>query len=312
MKKLLPLIKLVRLPNLIITTMMMSFVYHGLMKAEGDVAFSLLVVSIVLVVAGGYVINDVFDVNIDAVNKPSKQVVGTILTERQCRFFYWTLTILGLSCAVVSSVLKLHEGFYSISLFVVLLACLLYSYSSRYKQKLVIGNLIVSLSVAFAVFLPWLYEMLYMSNHEALLALNERFMIDSLHLVLVYTSFAFLTTLAREIIKDMEDVDGDGLYHCRTIPLVWGMRPAAVIVAALLAILLALLFIYSHALKYSMCLRWAALTIDVVKYLTATELLLVVFTLFNKYFCSKKMLGILSAGMKIIMLAGVISMLFVV
>ena len=62
--------------------MMMSFVYHGLMKAEGDVAFSLLVVSIVLVVAGGYVINDVFDVNIDAVNKPSKQVVGTILTER--------------------------------------------------------------------------------------------------------------------------------------------------------------------------------------------------------------------------------------
>ena len=61
MKKLLSLIKLVRLPNLIITTMMMSFVYHGLMKAEGDVAFSLLVVSIVLVVAGGYVINDVFD-----------------------------------------------------------------------------------------------------------------------------------------------------------------------------------------------------------------------------------------------------------
>ncbi|MGN0033683.1 MAG: geranylgeranylglycerol-phosphate geranylgeranyltransferase [Candidatus Limimorpha sp.] len=312
MKKLLSLLKLVRLPNLIITTMMMSFVYHGLMKANGDVAFTFLVVSIVLIVAGGYVINDVFDVSIDAINKPSKQIVGVTLSEKQCRFFYWTLTGLGLSCALVSSVLKFQKEFFTMFLFVLLLACLLYSYSSRYKRKLVVGNIIVSLSVAFAVFLPWLYEMLYLSKHEALLALNDRFMVDSLHFVLVYTSFAFLTTLIREIIKDMEDVDGDGLCHCRTIPLTWGMKTAAIIIMVLLFVLLVLLFVYSSALRIQLGLRWASLSIDVVKYLTAAELLLILFSLLKNRLDSEKTLRILSSGMKIIMLLGVISMLFIV
>ena len=150
--------KLVRWPNLLITALMMCLVHHCLMHMESTFPFTLLVISMVLIQAGGYVINDIFDIEIDAINKPEKQIVGRIFTEKQGNVFYISLTIIGLVCALAASFIALGSKFITIFACMALLACILYSYSSRYKKKLVIGNLIVSLSVAFAVFVPWLLE----------------------------------------------------------------------------------------------------------------------------------------------------------
>ena len=299
--------KLVRWPNLIITALMMCLVHRCLMQMESSAAFTLLVISMVLIQAGGYVINDIFDMEIDAINKPEKQIVGKVFTEKQCNLFYIVLTIIGLACALAASVMALGNKFITIFACMALLACLLYSYSSRYKKKLVIGNIIVSLSVAFAVFVPWLFEMIYISKHELLLITMQPLMRISLRFVLIYTSFAFLMTLIREIVKDMQDVKGDGRSHCRTIPIVWGMKAAQIIVIVLSFVTCAMIWIaadYFNGLGfkityYMLYASWVFAFIVIIN-----NLILIT----DKSLRTERQFRLQSMWLKISMLLGVLSM----
>lgn len=310
MKKIGAFFKLVRWPNLLITAVMMCLVYHSLMQFDGSAPFTLLVISMVFVQAGGYVINDIFDKEIDVVNKPDKLIVGKVFTEKQCNIFYIALTVIGLGCALAASVMALGGSFVSIFACMVLLACFLYSYSARYKKKLVVGNLIVSLSVAFAVFVPWLFEMLYISKHELLLITLEPLMKISLRFVLIYTAFAFLMTLIREIVKDMEDVKGDENSHCRTIPIAWGMTAAQIIVIALCCVTVANIW---NAADY-----FSELGFKITYYMLYASGVLVFFVIGNngillteKSIRSEKQFRLQSMFLKTSMLIGVLSMIFI-
>ena len=310
MKKLGAFFKLVRWPNLIITALMMCLVYHNLVGMDSMIGFTLLVISMVLIQAGGYVINDIFDKDIDEINKPDKIIVGRIFTEKQCNFFYWTLTIIGLACALAATLLMNGGKFITVFGCMILLACILYSYSKTYKKSLVIGNLIVSLSVAFAVFVPWLFVMLYLAK-ENLLADNYNVMMQiSLHLVMAYTVFAFLMTLIREIVKDMQDVKGDGRQHCRTIPIVWGMKAAQIIVmvlslATFIMILYAQKYLYYFGFKItSYMLEGAGIFMFVILFGN-------VFSLLDSSLRTSKQFHMQSTAMKISMLIGVLSMFFI-
>lgn len=302
--------KLVRWPNLIITALMMCLVHRCLMQMESSAAFTLLVISMVLIQAGGYVINDIFDMEIDAINKPEKQIVGKVFTEKQCNLLYIVLTIIGLACALAASVMALGNKFITIFACMALLACLLYSYSSRYKKKLVIGNIIVSLSVAFAVFVPWLFEMIYISKHELLLITMQPLMRISLRFVLIYTAFAFLMTLIREIVKDMQDVKGDGRSHCRTIPIVWGMKAAQIIVIVLSFVTCAMIWIaadYFNGLGfkityYMLYASWVFAFIVIIN-----NLILIT----DKSLRTERQFRLQSMWLKISMLLGVLSMFFI-
>lgn len=302
--------KLVRWPNLLITALMMCLVYHCVMQFDSSAAFTLLVISMVLVQAGGYVINDIFDKDIDAVNKPDKVIVGKVFTEKQCNFSYITLTIIGLGCALVASIMALGKNSVTIMAYMMLLVCGLYSYSRTYKRKLIVGNLIVSLSVAFAVFVPWLFEMIYVSRHELLLITLKPLMKTSLRIVLIYTAFAFLTTFIREIVKDMEDVVGDAKQNCHTIPVAWGIKAAQIIVLVLsLATFIMILYAkeYLHGFGFTVTgymLEGAGIFMFVMLFGN-------VFGLLDASFRTSKQFHMQSIAMKITMLIGVLSMFFI-
>lgn len=313
MKKIGAFFKLVRWPNLLITALTMCLVWHCIMGISSTLAFTLLVIAMVLIQAGGYVINDIFDMDIDVINKPEKRVVGKIFTERQANLYYITLTIIGLGCGLAASVMANGKNFYTIFAALILLACFLYSYSSRYKKELVIGNLIVSLSVAFAVFLPWLFQVLSMLGDQEMLLENQEWMHVTLHIVLIYTVFAFMMTLIREIVKDMEDMKGDGRSHCRTIPIVWGMNAAQIIV-------IALSFLTCLGVSITSDYLYKEFGFSITSYmLKASYLLLLGFGIAGNTYSllndkSKKTgknFHIQSIVMKIIMLIGVLSMFFI-
>ena len=311
MKKLGAFFKLVRWPNLIITALMMCLVYHNLVGMDSTIGFTLLVISMVLIQAGGYVINDIFDKDIDEINKPDKLIVGKIFTEKQCNFFYWTLTIIGLACALAATLMMNGAKFITVFGCMILLACILYSYSKTYKKSLVIGNLIVSLSVAFAVFVPWFFVMMYLAKENLLIDNYNVMMRISLHLVMAYTVFAFLMTLIREIVKDMQDVKGDGYQHCRTIPIIWGMNAAQIIVIALSFITVAMIWNtagYINGLGFKITyymLYGSGLLVLVV----IVNNLMSLFS--NKSLRTEKQFRLQSMFLKTSMLIGVLSMFFI-
>ena len=267
-------------------------------------AFILLVISLLFIVAGGYVINDYFDVEIDKINKPDKLIVSRVFSENVTKFFYIILTFLGLLSGLLSSIMISNSKFYLLFAILFLLVCMLYSYSAYYKKKLIVGNLIVSVSVAFAVFLPWLFEILYLSNNTLILyAVGDTLML-TLPYVLIYTIFAFFMTMMREIIKDAEDFKGDLVTHCRTIPIVLGIKKMNIILGIIVFLLWAVILYYQMVLYYQhsyfalsiMFIIWISLPISIIKLFNRK-----VDIDYHSY----------SVFLKIIMLLGVLSMIFI-
>lgn len=294
---------------------MMCLVYYCLMLplSVSDVigvmpeppAFALLVLSMVFIVAGGYVINDLYDINIDAVNKPERLLVSTIFTKNEAKTFYIILTIIGIIAALASSILLTKTKFLTLFTLMLLLICVLYSYSSIYKKKLLVGNIIVSLSVAFAMFLPWLFEMIYLSSNVLILSAIKNMMLYILRFVLIYTAFAFITTLIREIIKDAEDSVGDAVIHCRTIPIVYGVKKTKIILYVLIAFLLMLLFAYEFIIiKLDLYIAAAVIALVVL-----CSVLLIVKIYKAK---EKNDFHIASNLSKLMMLIGLLSILFLI
>lgn len=314
MNKIKAFFKLVRWTNLLMIALMMLLVYYCLMSplfTSGIAAvmppapsFLLLVLSLVFIVAGGYVINDIFDVDIDKINKPERQLVTTVFSEKEARIFYNVLTLIGLLAALASSIIIAKTKFFTLFAILLLLVGVLYSYSSTYKKKLVVGNLIVSLLVAFSVFLPWLFEMIYLSNNVLVLSLSKNIMMEILPYVMIYTAFAFLTNFIREILKDAEDLKGDSVTHCRTIPIVYGIKKMNMILLVL-ALLVYVLLLYFMIDLWKMK---SYITLGIIFFIWNT-FPVIFFNLFGKN--DDVNYHGYSVFYKVIMLLGVLSMIFI-
>lgn len=313
MNKIKSFFRLIRWPNLLMTAIMMLLVYHCVMSplayySAVDVfpssgAFYSFVMSLIFIVAGGYVINDYFDVETDKLNKPDKTLIPDVFSQKEAKLFYIILTFIGLVLGFVSSIMVLNVKFYMLFAVIVLITCLLYSYSSTYKRKLLLGNLLVSFLIAVAVFLPYLFEILYLSDNLLMLSTCKDLAKNVVYFVLIYTAFAFLLTFIREIIKDMEDVDGDGRTHCRTMPVVYGLNVTKTILYVLVVLSLVLLSVYELILfELELFIAFAFMV-----FVSVSAILLIV-----KIYKAKECRDFhrLSVMTKVMMLIGLLSMLF--
>ena len=154
--------------------------------------------STMCIAAAGYIINDYFDVKIDIINKPERVVIGRYLKRRWAMTAHQALNIIG--CLLG---LTLSRWVFAVD---VLSVSLLWFYSANLKRQPFIGNLVVAFLTALSLIVMAVY---YRQNVD---------------LLVVYAAFAFVVTVVREVIKDMEDIRGDARYGCRTLPIVWGIR----------------------------------------------------------------------------------------
>lgn len=169
-----------------------------------DTKLFLLSLSSVLIAAAGYIINDYYDVKIDLINKPDRVVVGRVVKRRVAMMWHIALSGLGV---LIGAYLSLYIGFFNL-----LSAVLLWLYSNQLKRMPLIGNFSVALLTGWAVYVVGFF---YNTHHI---------------MVLAFAGFAFAFTLIREVIKDIEDVKGDATFGCRTLPVVYGIRPTKTIV----------------------------------------------------------------------------------
>ncbi len=216
-------LSLIRFPNLVLivlsqllvqTCLLGSGITWSMAVRPGFIA---LVLATVLIAAAGYIINDYYDVKIDAINKPDRMLVGRAVRRRRAMFAHLVLSCIGV---VIGFGLSMAVGF--INLGAVLL---LWGYSARLKKLPLVGNIVIALLSASMLLVVAVY---YNS-------LNR--------ITLGYTFFAFLISLIREIIKDMEDVKGDASFDCRTLPIVAGMRNTKLVLYPLLALFIAFLLL---------------------------------------------------------------------
>jgi 4-hydroxybenzoate polyprenyltransferase len=194
---------LVRWPNLAIMLLSLVLV-RGLLLPDQPLGavllaprFGLLVLAALLVAAAGYIINDYYDVKIDAINRPDRLVVGRVLGRRHAMLAHVLLSGLGVLLAMA---LSCPLGFVTMGA-----AALLWGYSARFKRLPLVGNVSIGTLTAALVLLP---ELQLLTGRQA---------------VWLYALAAFLLTVVREIVKDLEDMRGDAQHGCRTLPLVWGV-----------------------------------------------------------------------------------------
>ncbi|MDO7849602.1 geranylgeranylglycerol-phosphate geranylgeranyltransferase [Hymenobacter sp. M29] len=199
---------LVRWPNLLIMLLCMALVRAGLLLPDAplresllDWRFGALVLAALLVAAAGYIINDYYDVKIDAINRPDRLVVGRVVNRRKAMLAHMLLSGAGVLLAG-----WLHPVLGAVTLGT---ALLLWGYSARFKRVALVGNASIATLTAALVLLPELQWQL--ARH------------DSHSVVWPYALAAFLLTMVREIVKDVEDMRGDAQHGCRTLPLVWGV-----------------------------------------------------------------------------------------
>ncbi|MFL9484925.1 geranylgeranylglycerol-phosphate geranylgeranyltransferase [Chitinophagaceae bacterium LWZ2-11] len=261
--------------------------------------FLLITFSYVLIAAAGYIINDYFDLNIDLINKPDKVIISKIISRRRALLWHIILSAFAIGCSFYVDV-KTGSKVAGLSA----LACviLLFFYSTTLKKKFLIGNVLVSAITAWSVIVLTLLEGTKFFMAEARLGNLE---IDKIfRLTVLYTGFAFIVSLIREVVKDMEDIEGDRKYGCKTMPIVWGINASKVFVAVWLIVLISILAMNQ---VYVMQFRWWISIIYAI-ILIIVPLLLI----FKKLFGAKNAEDFhkLSSMLKIVMLTGILSMAF--
>lgn len=172
----------------------------------------LLCLGTIMITAAGYVINDYYDVKIDYINKPDRVVVGRFVKRRPIMILHATLNTLGVLAGVLVS--------WQIGVINFLVVGLLWLYSNQLKRLPLLGNVTVALLTGLSVFVVYvLYR-------------------ESIFLFATYAFFAFFISLIREIIKDMEDVEGDKKFELKTLPIVIGIRKSKLVIYLICAIFL--------------------------------------------------------------------------
>ncbi len=242
------ILKLIRIPNILIVIATMYFVRLFLIKPvlefyDGplffpEVDFMLLVLATVFIMAAGNIINDYFDQDIDIINKPDKMIIGKSISVELARGIYFVLNVVGI---VLGIKVAISIDFLQLALIFPLTAYLLYAYSARYKRKAFLGNVVVAALSAFTLFMVWIFEYLSIKNGGVETAyLNSATFVIS-RIVLGYVFFAFLTSLIREMIKDLEDEDGDAVVGCRTLPILLGTKMVKGLIIAVVLMSIALM-----------------------------------------------------------------------
>ncbi len=260
--------------------------------------FIFLVIASVLIAAAGYIINDYFDLNIDQVNKPGKVVVNVIINRRWVIFWHMFLSLLGLFFTVAALPLA---AYWHLVLANIACIVLLWFYSTTLKKKLLIGNVLISVLTAWVIMILFLAKHPLEINTLLTIGKNE---VRFFRLAIVYTSFAFIISLIREVIKDMEDVEGDRKYGCRTMPILWGINASKVFVAVWLIVLIAAMIILQF---YVLPFGWWLSALYCVLLIIA-PLMWILLRLFKATTATD--FHRLSTVVKLVMLTGILSMMF--
>jgi len=218
------ILKLIRWKNLLLIILTQYLLKYALLEPFGatttldDLWFALLVIASVCIAAAGYTINDIHDIEADLINKPNNVQVGKSISDKLAFNLFMVLNILGVG---VGYFVANKTGINALFSVFVILSVVLYVYSTSLKQMPVVGNLAVAIVVGIGILVVGLFELL-----PSMTAENKPTQLTFFEIIFDYAIFAFMITFLRELIKDIEDVDGDYKMDLNTLPIAIGRERA--------------------------------------------------------------------------------------
>ena len=250
----------------------------------------LIILTCCLTAAGGYIINDLFDVETDHVNRPNKRILKRDISHKAAIVYYIILTALGQIC-----------GYYAglgIGLFASAIAVLLYFYSSDLKAMGLPGNSLIAFMSGSVIYIA------SRGIHE----INSAYFAE-------YAFLAFLLTMARELVKDAEDIEGDKEQGCETFPILHGTRKTNILSNVILALIVIFLMTAAYLLSIQPFFNVKS-TIEIHSFIYPTFLVLALVPMILKSMWmigkanNKRDYKKISKWLKLTMLIGLISVLF--
>lgn len=271
MNPILAFLKLIRLPNLLIIALTQYVVRYTIVYPfltinaielkMSNLHFFLLSLSTVMIAAAGYIINDYFDTKVDRVNRPDKIIVGKYIKRRWAMGSHIVISGIAMLLAIYVAYVI---GNIKLAIIQFLSIGALWYYSVSFKKRVFIGNFVVALLAALVPLVAGFYEifsqkqfasetvnvmMFYLeegtSFDDVNYLLNQ--ILDNIWMwVIGFSGFAFLSNLAREIIKDMEDYEGDKKYNSNTLAVVHGITTAKRITQFIFLVMMILLGILQY------------------------------------------------------------------
>lgn len=250
----------------------------------------LIILTCCLTAAGGYIINDLFDVETDHINRPNKRILKRDISHKAAIVYYIILTALGQIC-----------GYYAglgIGLFASAIAVLLYFYSSDLKAMGLPGNSLIAFMSGSVIYIA------SRGIHE----INSAYFAE-------YAFLAFLLTMARELVKDAEDVEGDKEQGCETFPILHGTRKTNILSNVILALIVIFLVTAAYLLSIEPFFNVKS-TIEIHSFIYPAFLLLALVPMILKSMWmigkanNKRDYKKISKWLKLTMLIGLISVLF--
>ncbi len=222
---------LIRYKNLLLIALMQLIFRFGFLKYQNvylylsNTEYLLLVLATVMIAAAGYIINDIMDQETDQVNKPDRVVIGKGVSEAMGYNLYFLLNVSAVGIGFYLSNVIMKPTFGGIFIIIV---TILYMYATTLKQMLLLGNLAVALVLSFSILIIGVYDLLPLTFDSNRVQMGVIF-----SLFLDYAIFAFVLNLLREIVKDMEDVEGDKNQEMNTLPIAIGIKATGKIVFGL-------------------------------------------------------------------------------
>ena len=250
-------LKLIRYQNLLLLAFMQLIFRYGFLKLQNiylslaDWQYGLLVLSTLLIAAAGYVINDIMDQETDNDNNPNDVIIGNSISENRAYNIYVALNVMGVGIGFYISNVIQKPSFAAIF---IVIAATLYLYATSLKQMLLVGNIIVALLLSISVIIIGVFDLLpatYEGN-QAIMSIMFKILID-------YAVFAFILNFIREIVKDMEDVNGDYNQGMSTLPIALGLEKTSKVAFGLLAISIVVLLFYINSNLMAFKLYFATL-----------------------------------------------------
>lgn len=228
----------------------------------------LLILATVLIAAGGYVINDYFDVKIDRINRPDELIVTRSIPKPTAMKLSIVLSSTGIACGIVVAILLRSL---TLGMLFIIVPGLLWFYSSSYKRLFMVGNLTIALLAA-------LTPMLVALANVAILQLRYETILPYITLphdlyawLGGFALFAFLLTWIREIIKDMQDQNGDRELECHSMPVVWGEKWTKIFVTVLIVLTVTIIsYFWWYVLPFPT--DWTSLSTRYIGVLTIMQL----------------------------------------